>query len=785
MFRLITKARLQILLGVFILGSTHGTLTAQGRKFTVPDSIGIQRFTDPYPDLSRKVTDFSPDGKSFVVVTTRGLLDKNLLQSTIWLFDVDAEKTYLKDTIHVSPPKPEILITREGDNDSQQQQLQTAILSPQWSANGKSLLFLGRNQDTIWHLYRLNLETKRLEQLSEKEQNVICFEVRGSIVAYAVSIEWPATPPPRLLVGTGESMLNILFPDKHPSYPNQNELWVILHKQAHPVVDPVSHQRLRFNTHYGDTILSLDPNGRRAIVASAVTFIPESWTEYEPGYITGRIGQWSPERLKEAYSTDVPERLLLVDLKTGENSFILDAPRGISLGWLGASEITWSTGGSEVLLSNVFLPLDGISPQEKASREQQPAVIRFEVPDHAWTRVSGYKHPSFNEAKKWRVESVSWGASTDEVVVKYTSPGPPAESFRYVDHNWTSTPWSQTGTEANSAKVLPLIVTLRESMKMPPKVFASATTDGEAKPIWDPNPQFDQIAFADAEIYNWKDEQGREIKGVLIKPPDFDSHKRYPLVIEPRAYTQDEFIVDGTYPTAAAAQAMAADGLMVLQAGEPAFPQTETFRKGTPAALAGYKAAISKLAEEGLIDTKRVGIFGFSRTCDNVMYAITQEPDLFAAATIANGFTYGPMGYFTVVDETLNNGSLKQWALHYGGNPLGDGEPAYLKENAIFNLQNVKAPLRVETHDPWIMFSDWESYAGLRSLEKPVDLIVMPYATHVVTMPADLMESQQGDVDWFRFWLQGYEDSDPAKRSQYARWEHLRELRDTSTKFLK
>jgi hypothetical protein len=63
-----------------------------------------------------------------------------------------------------------------------------------------------------------------------------------------------------------------------------------------------------------------------------------------------------------------------------------------------------------------------------------------------------------------------------------------------------------------------------------------------------------------------------------------------------------------------------------------------------------------------------------------------------------------------------------------------------------------------------------------------VDLIVLPYATHVVSMPADVYESQQGDVDWMRFWLQGYEDSDPAKKAQYERWEHLRELQDADAK---
>jgi hypothetical protein len=38
------------------------------------------------------------------------------------------------------------------------------------------------------------------------------------------------------------------------------------------------------------------------------------------------------------------------------------------------------------------------------------------------------------------------------------------------------------------------------------------------------------------------------------------------------------------------------------------------------------------------------------------------------------------------------------------------------------------------------------------------------------------MVAQQGLVDWFRFWLKGEEDPDPAKSEQYARWRELHKL---------
>jgi len=40
----------------------------------------------------------------------------------------------------------------------------------------------------------------------------------------------------------------------------------------------------------------------------------------------------------------------------------------------------------------------------------------------------------------------------------------------------------------------------------------------------------------------------------------------------------------------------------------------------------------------------------------------------------------------------------------------------------------------------------------------------------------DLLISQQGNVDWFSFWLLGGVDNDPAKRAQYDRWHHLSTL---------
>lgn len=62
------------------------------------------------------------------------------------------------------------------------------------------------------------------------------------------------------------------------------------------------------------------------------------------------------------------------------------------------------------------------------------------------------------------------------------------------------------------------------------------------------------------------------------------------------------------------------------------------------------------------------------------------------------------------------------------------------------------------------------SYAGLYCLKKTGRLILLNTTEHGITNPAERMVSQGTNVDWFRFWLQGYEDRDPAKAEQYKRW---------------
>jgi dipeptidyl aminopeptidase/acylaminoacyl peptidase len=748
---------------------------AQPPHFTVEDSIGMQRFTSPDPDLSERVTSFSPDGRFFAVVTTRGLLKENLIESTIWLFDEHMVKAFAHDPTVARLAKPKMLAHFKGVNDTEPGDSPASVRSLRWSNDGRSLFFLARANSAKWHLYRAVVAQKKISRLTPATQDVAGFDFMGERIAYAVALPCALYPRSRVEVGTGLPIEALRNTKRRISCPNRNQLWTVKRGHVRAVIDPTRKKVERSNTYYGDTMLAMSPNGRYAIVARAVEEIRRKWERYAPGFVgTNGIIAASPERIKLAYDVEVPEELILVDLVTGANSVVVNAPLGRDLFYLGPTEVSWSPDGRSVILTNLMLPLDAGTEAEKSERLAAAYVVQLDLQTHSLKFVTRLKHNGPNDLHSWSPKQFQIDWLHGKLTVEYSAFGPNPETYRLDKGHWVLT---DTSSEISSASATaPINVMVRQDLNTPPALFVGLGRSAGYAQIWDPNPQFKNLVFGHSEAFSWKDEDGEEVRGVLIRPPDYQPNRQYPLVIEARSYRQDRFVVDGTYATAVAAQAMAADGLMVLQAGEPAVPKGESFRKGTAAALDGYKAAVAKLAAEGLVDPRRVGIIGFSRTCDNVMYAVTRAPGLFAAATIANGFTYGVMGYLEIVDGTINNGAMKQWWLHYGGNPLGDALETFEQESLPFNLYRVMTPVRVETRDPDGMLTDWETYAGLRSLDKPVDLILLPYATHVVSMPADVYASQQGDVDWFRFWLQGYEDPAPAKATQYRRWENLCDL---------
>jgi dipeptidyl aminopeptidase/acylaminoacyl peptidase len=310
--------------------------------------------------------------------------------------------------------------------------------------------------------------------------------------------------------------------------------------------------------------------------------------------------------------------------------------------------------------------------------------------------------------------------------------------------------------------------------------MATNDTTGELKKIWDPNPKFADIQLGEATIYKWRDKAGHEWSGGLLKPPDYVPGRRYPLVFQTHGFNEKEFLTDGAFPTAMAARPMAARGMLVLQVGGiPIPPALMLTPQEAEMMRDGYVAAIDQLDAEGLIDSNKVGIIGFSHTGWYVLNALLHAKKYFAAATLAE-CTYISFGeYIMNADYSgQQQARARQIASALGSEPFGAGLQKWIADSAGFNTDKIETPVFFEANSPAALIYSWDVYAAMRLQNKPVELLYMRNGEHVLRKPQERLASQEMNVDWYDFWLNGHEDSDPAKADQYARWREMRKVQE-------
>jgi hypothetical protein len=118
-----------------------------------------------------------------------------------------------------------------------------------------------------------------------------------------------------------------------------------------------------------------------------------------------------------------------------------------------------------------------------------------------------------------------------------------------------------------------------------------------------------------------------------------------------------------------------------------------------------------------------------------VLEALTTGSVQFAAASVTDGWNYGYWAYLTAVN-TDDDIYSRVTDSTVGAKPFGVGLQLWLKRAPDFNMQNVHAPLLVNSLSRVsLLASMWEPYAVLRSLGKPVELVLFHSDEHVLTNP--------------------------------------------------
>jgi len=631
--------------------------------------------------------------------------------------------------------------------------------------NNETVAFLGEGPGELHQVHELNLRTLKLMKVTDWPTNVRAYSLSADGRTIVFSAEKPGKPlfdrrevREGHFVSASDQLFQLIRQEKAGDV-TSDELYL---QNTDRSRSPRILKLLQGRIYPQADNPFISPDGRYVLIKVQITNPLEGWATYSDRTVQQLLRQ----QTTKGYSW--LETYELIDTKTGHSRRLLDTPVRPDH----QSEAVWLPDSHSVVVSNVFLPLEGVDPADTESRKSS-----------AFTVEVGIFKAEIKEVTQEDLKLVGWDyaaqalLANNHTMFRFGSLNSPrkvegfARYFRRTPTGWEEDP-------ALAKNLSPPEILWKEGLNFPPTLYAVDPRSANSVLLLNPNPQFKHLTFGKLEEIHWEASDSHEIRGGLVYPVGYLPGRRYPLVLQTHGWLPDKFMVDGPFSTAFAAQALANRGIMVLQADE----RVDAFgTSGEPdAEQANYEGAIDYLDSRGMIDRERVGLIGFSRTCYHVKHMLTHSKYAIAAASVTDGVDGGYFQYMAFANG--NPGLADLFDVIEGGRPFGDGLKSWLEKAPDFRLDRVRTPLLITALDPnYSVLGEWEWFAGLSRLGKPVEFLVLREGTHELEKPWDRLTSQQTNVDWFAFWLKGEEDTNPAKAEQYIRWRKLRAISNKTT----
>lgn len=245
---------------------------------------------------------------------------------------------------------------------------------------------------------------------------------------------------------------------------------------------------------------------------------------------------------------------------------------------------------------------------------------------------------------------------------------------------------------------------------------------------------------------------GFAVQGWLLFPPDFNPHKRYPLIVYvhggPSAATRPGWPQDGYGPVP-----LAAMGYFVLMPNpRGSFGEGERFTKAVRLSM-GYGdlrdilAGVDRVESQYPIDDKRLGLTGWSYGGFMSMFAPTQT-HRFKAAVVGAGLSDWESYY--------GENSIDEWMIPFFGASVYQDPQAYAKSSAINFIRNDKTPSLIvvgqydgECPAP----QSFEYWHALRAMGVAAELVVYAGEGHGFHKPKDSRDVLERALRWFGKYL--------------------------------
>lgn len=307
-----------------------------------------------------------------------------------------------------------------------------------------------------------------------------------------------------------------------------------------------------------------------------------------------------------------------------------------------------------------------------------------------WSKDGNYLYVSYSEKEQWK-----------RGIQRYN-----INSGKFEDLMTNSNLYSGWRFAKDSDKV----VYSKSDGDKPNNVFTNNLAFNSENQLTNLNPWVANKKWTKTELISYRDTDGKELKGVLYYPVDYDPNKKYPMVLE----VYETFFNNGYRSSM---NLLANQGYFGLR------PSVD-LEQGYPgeAWLKGVTSAINMLVDKGMVDNDKVGIQGVSYGGYATSLIITQT-DRFAAAINISG----KVNIISFLGDSPKIGTRNYAAAEVGQDRIGGSfwdEPLkYFQTSAVFFADRVKTPhMLISGEGDWNVpgTNSREMYYALRRLGKDV-----------------------------------------------------------------
>ena len=251
-----------------------------------------------------------------------------------------------------------------------------------------------------------------------------------------------------------------------------------------------------------------------------------------------------------------------------------------------------------------------------------------------------------------------------------------------------------------------------------PDYFVTGTDFREFKRVTDANPKTSQFVWGKSELVRFKNSDGVELEGMLIKPDNFDPHKKYPMMVyiyERLSQNLHRFVTPSA-GTSINPTYYASNGYLV-------FMPDIVYTVGAPgqSAMKCVLPGIQAVVDKGCVDESVIGIQGHSWGGYQIAYMVTQTTRFKAAAPgalVSNMVSaYDGIRWGTGLPRQFQYERTQSRI----GATLWQAPQKFIENSPIFMADRVQTPLLMLHNDqddavPW--YQGIEYYLALRRLGK-------------------------------------------------------------------